>query len=298
MASQQGKLKQYLLILQKLQEHPNCTFTDILEVLENKGFQLSKRTFQRNIEALRYEFGIEIECNRQQNTYTISEEKTIDVKLFLQFLQTAIQTNFVVDNIKDFKNVSEYIHLSETANNKGSELLPDLLEAIKTKNTIEFVHESYTTKQITDYTVEPHLLKEYQNRWYLIAYVPKISDFRTFGIDRISDLKLINTTFKKQSEDTRHYFQNIVGINFHEYNSQPQEVIFTANEYETKYLRSKPLHHSQEEIENGKFRLFVIPNYELKQRLLMFGDAIIVLQPEALRNKIKEIITKMKESYD
>ena len=58
----QGKLKRYLLILEKVKHRP--TFKEISEHLQEHGFTMSSRTFQRDIEQIRYELGIEVHYDR------------------------------------------------------------------------------------------------------------------------------------------------------------------------------------------------------------------------------------------
>src|SRR5690606_40629522 len=51
--------------------------------------------------------------------------------------------------------------------------------------------------------LNPYLLKEYQNRWYLVGTIKPTDEFRTFGIDRISNLVVSETTFKPNRSEER-----------------------------------------------------------------------------------------------
>jgi len=55
----QGKLKRYLLILERLQRP--SSFSELHDHLYEHGFELSQRTLQRDINGLRDEFGIEVQ---------------------------------------------------------------------------------------------------------------------------------------------------------------------------------------------------------------------------------------------
>ena len=293
----QGKLRQYLLITEMLQHQPNQTLKDIQNMLYDKGFNLSERTLQRNIESLRDEFGIEIVCNRSFNTYYIDDkEKTFNIDVFIKFLHSALKAQFVSENIKDFKNISEFIHLSEVTNTEGLEYLEPLLNAIKKSKVISFTHENYTTFQHKEYIIEPYLLKEYLNRWYIVGFVKNIKEFRTFGIDRMSDLKITNIKFKRnQNNNPRNFFDNTIGLVYSTH--KLQNVKIKTTEIQAKYMRSQPLHSSQIEIENCLFQLTLTPNYELIQRVLMMGTEVMVVEPQWLKDEIKELLEEALKMY-
>jgi len=292
----QGKLKQYLLITEGLNRKPNQTLSQLQEMLINDGFNISSRTIQRNIESLRVEFGVEIECNRSFYEYSINKELSVDIDFFLQFLHTAIHAQFVAENIKDFKNITNYIHFSDKADLKGLQLLQPLLESIKVKNVISFNHENYVTEEHKFFVMEPYMLKEYLNRWYVVGFVPAINEFRTIGVDRINDLKITGKKFKrKQTINPKSFFENTIGLVYSEY--PIQEVIIQASEQQAKYIRSQLLHSSQVELKNFQFKLTLTPNYELIQRILMLGSEVSVIEPEWLRSEIRGILEDSLKNY-
>ena len=70
---------------------------------------------------------------------------------------------------------------------------------------------------------------------------------------------------------------------------------------QSNYLRSLPLHHSQEEIEcNDDFSIFTLklrPTFDFQQELLWNGDALEVLEPLWLRREIAGTIIRMWNNY-
>ena len=73
------------------------------------------------------------------------------------------------------------------------------------------------------------------------------------------------------------------------------------NAYQANYLRSLPLHPSQHELkstdEYAIFSLRVRPTYDFRQKLLSLGSTVEVLQPESLREEMKEEIAMMLKRY-
>ena len=72
---------------------------------------------------------------------------------------------------------------------------------------------------------------------------------------------------------------------------------------EPNYLRSVPMHHSQQEIETGEgyavFQLQIYPYaWEFKQELFSRIDQIEVLEPQKLRDEMLFYINKVKARYE
>ena len=63
------------------------------------------------------------------------------------------------------------------------------------------------------------------------------------------------------------------------------------------YVITKPLHPSQK-IKGDELRLKVKQNEELISIILSFGEEMIVIEPESLRDKIKMKIQKSANQYD
>lgn len=102
------------------------------------------------------------------------------------------------------------------------------------------------------------------------------------------------------------YFNNIIGVTHEKGAKVEQVVIRTKTEYQHGLLLTKPLHPSQKETlpygehENGCYgevTLNIEPNRELCGKILAFGQYLEVMQPQTLREQIKEILEKQIEQY-
>ena len=65
------------------------------------------------------------------------------------------------------------------------------------------------------------------------------------------------------------------------------ELLFSSSS--APYIKTKPIHPSQIETElpeGLKIRIQVIPNYELEQLILSFGEGVRVISPPLLVEKI------------
>ncbi len=297
--SAQGTIKRYLLIVEKITSTKSPSFQVLRGHLSDHGFEISERTLQRNIEQIRYEFGIEIKYNRTENGYYVDKEESFNYDAFMKFLEIVSTADLLTESLKDGKDTMSYISFETDGNLKGIENLKSFLFAIKNNRIIFFTHENYETGKRKSYRMKPYLLKEYQNRWYIVGLI-KGNEFRTFGIDRIESVELLTDTFTPDPKlNPAKLFENIVGLTFSM--GKPEDVILSFTHLQGKYIQALPLHRSQQIIKGTKdeflVKLSVIPNFELKQKILMLGDSVKVLQPEWLAKEIKSVLINALKLY-
>lgn len=156
----------------------------------------------------------------------------------------------------------------------------------------------------------PQYLREYNNRWAVYGKCEGIEEYPTcIRIDSIVELSLLN---KEEGiiyqEAERHYyrdyFKDMIGFTKNK-NSKVQNVYFLTNNQEVHNLiKTKPFHESQEELEawsnetqHGKFVLHIIPNIELRTKLLSYGSGITLEGNGWFQRGFKEEIKKMAELY-
>jgi predicted DNA-binding transcriptional regulator YafY len=107
--SRQGTIKRYLLIVEKITLTKSPSFKVLRDHLLDHGFEISERTLQRNIEQIRYEFGIEIKYDRTQNGYYVDKEESINYDAFMKFLEIVSTADLLTESLKDGKEAMSYI---------------------------------------------------------------------------------------------------------------------------------------------------------------------------------------------
>ena len=154
---------------------------------------------------------------------------------------------------------------------------------------------------MTSRKVDPLALKESKDRWYLIALDTKDEKLKAFGLDRISDLSVSKVGYKLQQKfNLKEHFKNAFGImNLEE---QPENIIIRSTKEQAEYLKSSPLHHSQQiQKETDKsvyFEYDLFPTYDFIQEILSFGNQVKVMEPKSLIIKVKETLEKSIQQYD
>ena len=79
----------------------------------------------------------------------------------------------------------------------------------------------------------------------------------------------------------------------------PEKVRVKAYYPAAHYIATKPLHHSQREVQDSGFKIFewrVRMNEELVQQLIVYADQIEVLQGDWVRDKLRERAEKIIEN--
>ncbi len=147
----------------------------------------------------------------------------------------------------------------------------------------------------------PYLLKEYRNRWFLFG-ANKKNLLLTLALDRIISIKEAEKEkFIKNTEiDLETYYDDIIGVS-KVLNQRPHLVVMKINKQNAPYVLTKPLHPSQkilkEEADGIIFSILVLWNFELEREILGFGEAIRVLSPKRIKNKIISRLRMAFENY-
>jgi len=298
--SKQGYIRRYALIIEKVNTNRFPSLTDIKDFLFDNGFEISMRTLQRDIEQIRYEFGIEITYERERNGYFIDTENSFNMDGFLRFLEIANTSELLMEGLKESKDTLSFIQFESLGQLRGIENLKPLLFAIKNQRVIRFQHQNFHTGEVKTFSINPYLLKEYQNRWYLIGKINTQNFFISFGIDRITELKVMETFFELDTKtNPTALFENIIGLSDSE--SEPQEIILSFTPLQGKYVKSLPLHKSQQIIVDNdaelRIKLMLVPNFEFRQQILMLGEAVKVIKPSGLAKEIQQSLKNALAHY-
>jgi predicted DNA-binding transcriptional regulator YafY len=183
---------------------------------------------------------------------------------------------------------------------RGSGYLKPIYQAMRQRYRIGFSYQKFSGEATTFRLLDPYLLKEYRNRWYVIGYELKNKKVQSFGLDRIQELEVVEEMFDRDPGfDPDQYFRHAIGIT--EGGLEPERVILSFTPFQGKYLKSQPLHHSQEILEDNarEFRIAitVLVSFELFQLILGYGAEVRVLQPESLRDIISQRIEQAAMHY-
>lgn len=289
-------IKRQILIINKLKQKPS-SFLDLQKHLQHESqfdeenYEISIRTFQRDIAEIKSLFDIEIKYNRSEFVYEIIEDQNEPHN------QRLLEAFTVLDTLKLAQQYEDEI-IFEHRKAQGLENMFILLHAIKNKFEITFKHQKYWEDFQTSRSIQPYILKESKNRWYLIGLDNQKNQIRTYGLDRISEIIVTKTKFTKPlKNEIQNKLKNSFGVIYDE--NEVQKIVLQFTNFQANYIKSLPLHASQKIVlENEKFciiELQIYPTHDFIMEILSLGKEVKVLEPKTLLEKIK---TNLKENLD
>ena len=126
---------------------------------------------------------------------------------------------------------------------------------------------------------------------------------RIYALDRIKVLEPTERKFKLPKKfDAEKFFEDYYGIIIGDEDFDVEPVALKVDSWQSKYLRTLPLHHSQVEVvRNDEYSIFeyrLCPSFDFRQKLLSMGETVEVLAPQLLRDNIFESVGYMSENYN
>lgn len=296
--------------------------SEALFEFEGKESFVSKRTVQLDLQNMRSEkFGYEAPIEVYERKYyrysdpdysihnisvNESDLKAMNnaVQILKQFKDFSMfkEMNGVIQKLEDSihsTSQKSIIHLDKNEQLKGLEHIDVLYEAISGKKVLNILYKSFTARESSSYIVHPQLLKEFNNRWFLICQHKQ--KMYNLALDRMETIKVEDTIqYIDKDLDGDEYFKDIVGVTVSD-TMKPRNVVFFVDASNAPYVKTKPLHKSQEmisETEAGTlFKICVQINFELERLLLGFGDCLIVHKPRKLRLRMEEKFRAGSKNY-
>lgn len=301
------------------------TLQDLIDKVSEKlneqyGTSASKRTIQDDLKYLRDEKGAPVnKIKNGSKTYFSYSDPNFSIKNLpikgeeIGYLKDAINILKQVSDFKILTDVDEIVNkLQNTVSTNevgsasiiqferhttaiGTEYIDDIFTAIKEKTVLRISYQSFNATDPKEYMFHPYLLKEYRNRWFVIGRKSNTNSITNFALDRIKGLKNSKDEYISNNLfDIETYFNNLIGVTFPE-NAIPEIVEIKVAPKQVPYVKTKPIHHTQQmirEYKNGSvlIRLTLICNYELRAVLLSFGNDVEVIKPSFLREDLKEIL--------
>ena len=298
--SKRESISRYNLIIKKLRKHPS-TFAEIAEYLafeselQEYNFNISKRTFQRDLDDIRSIYNIDIQYDFSRKVYYIDFDEQPEVN---ERILEAFDT-FNALNITD--RLSNHIHF-EKRRPQGTENLYGLLHAIRNHSQIKFIYQKYWEDELTHRQVEPYALKEFRSRWYVLANDLKDQKVKSFALDRLTDLEITKRKFNLPNNfEVNEHFQYSFGI-ISPNEDKPNEVILSFTPFQGKYIKSLPLHETQQVLVDNelelRIRLTLFITHDFIMELLSYGANLKVIEPVSLIDELKTVFGDALNLYE
>ena len=260
---------------------------------ENK--ELAPRTFanyKQNIEDI---FGIEIACDRATNEYYIVNEDNLDNNAIRDWMLNSLSLRNLLN---ESTGLHERIILEDVPS--SHKFLTVIMNAMRDNRKIILSYKGYSMDDYKDMTVHPYSIRLFKRRWYLIGYSEYSKGVRLYMLDRASGARIVEESFQMPEDfDAEVFFEDYYGVRKSE--DAKEKVVLKASARVRDLVRTVPLHRTQVEIEtNPEYSVFeysLRPNFDFKQEIISYLDALEVLEPKSLRQDIGSSVLNIYKKY-
>ena len=281
-----GLINRYVWFVTTIYNRGPITLEEIQHRFEShfgRGEELSERQFHRYTDAVEELFDIEIKYSRSQRGYVVADREGIDNMGMRKWLIQTFSVNNILHENQDLKN---RILLENVPS--GQQHLTTIVDAMRESVALSMTYHSFHREEPSTFEVEPYCVKLFEQRWYMLGMSDKL---RIYALDRIKALEPTERKFKLPKKfDATKFFEDYYGIIIGDEEFDVCPVALQVDSWQSKYLRTLPLHHSQVEVErNEEYSIFeyrLCPTFDFRQKILSMGAAVEVLAPKALREEI------------
>lgn len=265
---------------------------------ERAESEIPERTFHRHKEAIKELFDIDIICDRTPERVYRIEHNDVDKS---KNLRSWLLNAFSLGNIlTEARQIQDRILVENIPS--GNKFLTNIIESMRENHILNISYQNFLNDSPWNFDIEPYCLKLFRQRWYLLARSPYDNKLRIYGLDRILDLSISDKLFQLPKDfNADSIFENCFGIIVGS-NDKPTMIKFKVINNQQKYIRSLPLHHSQQEIcsesDYSIFSVFVKPTFDLIQEFLKYGYDLEVIEPIELRQQLSDIAQGMNTMYN
>lgn len=302
----------YVWLMDILRRYKRLTFQEINELWQESGLgygeELPLKTFHNHKKAIKDIFDVYIECDRKDGyRYYIDEPERIEGNNLRNWLISSYAT---LNQIQADNKLEDRIIFEEIPS--GQTWLTCIADAMRRNHVLSIMHQGFGKPEPSTFDIEPYFLKVVKRRWYVVARSPYYSErnkeqgvkpsdvYLVYALDRISDIQDTGKTFKmKKDFDVHSYFEGCCGVITS--NESPQKIVLRAYNGFADYLRTLPLHESQREIgsddESTLFEYHLKPTFDFYQLVLAQGDQVEVLEPEPVRDEMRNFAQNMLDYY-
>ena len=295
-----GIFKQYIWLINTINRSGKITLQELnnrwIRTEMSGGMPMNRITFNRHRIAIEEMFDISIECQRKGGYFYYIENKEVFTDNNLQ--QWMLDSLSISNMLMESSTLKQRIILENIP--LGKEYLQPIINAMKLNRKLQMTYRKFDQSTGYTITIEPYAIKVFRQRWYLLANDYKRKHPSIYALDRIEFLEEMNEAFTFPSDfDTELFFKDCFGVLCTD--DAPQRIVIRAYQPLNHYLRTLPLHHSQKEMGctpgYTDFEFYLRPTFDFRQELLSQAHEAEVLEPQSLRQEMKELLVRMIERY-
>jgi predicted DNA-binding transcriptional regulator YafY len=180
---------------------------------------------------------------------------------------------------------------------RQQQLIARALEATLHLRQAQLTYYSKSSERTKTYLIHPYRLAYAQGGLYLLGYVPEYGEVRTFAIERVQDLSLLEDRFTPIEELPNDAFPHSLGV----HSGPPERIEIEFQPAVADYVRAREWHPSQQVRDSSDgalvLTLDVCRDRALQSWILSFGPFARVIAPETLAREIADQFEEARARY-
>jgi predicted DNA-binding transcriptional regulator YafY len=291
---QSNTIRQCLWLITTIKQNGRITLKKLQEkwTADRMGDVLYRSSFNRYRDKIFELFGLVMECDEKYQYYFVNPNELTDHSIESWLLSTMTVNVALADS----QTVKERIVLENVP--EGEQYLPVIIKAIRLNRRVHMRYQRFGC-EVSEKTVDPYVLKLSGRRWYLLVFTGH--HMATYSLDRMLSMEMTDETFVMPADfSPEQFFSEYYGVLTDE-TTPLEHVVVRAYGKTADYLRTLPLHHSQQVVCTSDnytdFALDIRPTPDFIGELLKYDHGLEVLNPPDFRLKIRKILEEMVNRY-
>ena len=304
----------YVWLIDILRQYKRLSYKEINEKWKQSVLSYGEedplpiRTFHNHRAAIRDIFNVYIEIDPDVSGYKyhIENADSLQGDAFRSWL---IDLYATLNQLQADRSLEGRVQFEDIPS--GGKWLTLFMQAMRENKVVQITHQGFGKEYANTFDIEPYNLKVVQRRWYVIGNNPYYVDYnkrhdkhipeiRVYGLDRIQSAVMTDKTFVMPHDfDINKFYEGCCGVIPSD--DDVEHVVIRAYYHAPDYLRTLPLHESQQELESDEestlFAYDVKLTYDFMQLIMQQGDQVEVLEPESLRTEMKNLAKTLTSYY-
>jgi predicted DNA-binding transcriptional regulator YafY len=226
-------------------------------------------------------------------------QKFIDKELGQHYQSAMFKLKSVLNTSdKDWvSTIENKVLIQATSGNLFNENVPNamaiIFKSIADKTQITLNYQAIEAEIASERSIEPVGVFHENNNWYLFAFCHLRNDYRQFRTDRIEGIRKTEIPFIKEHNPLETYLDK-------EKETPTVKVRWLIDRKVSKYLSNEKSHYgfvSQKNVGDLVEMIFLVNDLDngIARWFLMFADYATILEPEALKIRVLELMENYKK---
>lgn len=229
--------------------------------------------------------------------------QTISILSKFEGMPTFDWVDDLIEHFKSTLNIpttkETIVAFDENFDLKGRGWFAKLFSAIASQQALEIKYQPFGQDE-KNFLFHPYLLKQYNNRWFLLGCVDGFTTITIFALDRINDVASANIPYKPNTDiDFQGFFEERVGVSSGKGEAEIIQIKVSKDLY--NYIETKPIHGTQKKVRDEEdgviIQIEIVINRELVQLLQFYGSGVTVLNHKELQEIIIGDAKKTLQNY-